>query len=117
VTSGRTPLVVAVSYDNGATWPDRLTLADASEAVAAAPKRQLSLSTDGLTKVEVPGEYSYPAIIPTADGAAITYTYDRQHIQFARFSLEHLRGRTNVEVAPGVGHHESRDWLQWFTRG
>ena len=117
VTSGRTPLVISVSYDNGVTWTDQLTIAEASEAVINEAKQQLSLSADGLTKVDIPGEYSYPAIISTADGIAITYTYDRKHIHFARLSLEHLQGQANTEVAPGVGHHESKDWLKWFTNG
>ena len=55
----RTPLSVAVSRD-GKDW-----------------KRVLDLETE-------PGEYSYPAIIQTADGLAhITYTWKRQRIKHA----------------------------------
>ena len=56
-TQGRTPLTVAVSRD-GKAWKDVLTLEDE------------------------PGEYSYPAIIQSRDGAVhITYTYRRDHIK------------------------------------
>jgi predicted neuraminidase len=59
VPKGRTPLVVAVSRD-GREWQQRLTLEDQ------------------------PGEYSYPAVIQTADGRLhITYTWKRQRIRHA----------------------------------
>ena len=74
--------------------------------------RELCLSDDGQTRVRLPGEFSYPALIPTADGVAITYTYNRRYIRFARYSLEQLQGAGNLEVAPGVGHHEGTEWLQ-----
>ncbi len=57
VTKGRTPLAVALSRD-GKNWRTVATLE------------------------EQPGEYSYPAIIQTADGLAhITYTWKRQRIK------------------------------------
>lgn len=56
--AGRTPLSLLMSEDNGDTWPWRL-----------------ELETD-------PGEYSYPAIIQTADGLVhVAYTYQRTRIQ------------------------------------
>jgi predicted neuraminidase len=56
-TTGRTPLAVAVSND-AENWRDVLTLEAA------------------------PGEYSYPAIIQTADGLVhITYTWRRERIK------------------------------------
>jgi predicted neuraminidase len=59
VSKGRTPLVVAVSRD-GRDWKQVVTLEDQ------------------------PGEYSYPAIIQTADGRLhITYTWKRQRIRHA----------------------------------
>ena len=84
----RTPLVISVSYDNGMTWEDSLTLED------------------------IPGEYSYPAIIPTADGVALTYTSDRQHIQFARFSLEHLQGKGDDVFSHMGDHAQYPEWIE-----
>ena len=57
VPRGRTPLVVATSRD-GKSWTRVLTLEDQ------------------------PGEYSYPAVIQTADGRVhITYTWKRQRVK------------------------------------
>jgi predicted neuraminidase len=57
VTKGRTPLTLALSRD-GKNWRTVATLE------------------------EQPGEYSYPAVIQTADGLAhITYTWKRQRIK------------------------------------
>jgi len=56
--SGRTPLNIAFSRDDGATWGVPYVLEDE------------------------PGEYSYPAIIQTHDGLVhITYTWQRQRIK------------------------------------
>lgn len=88
VETGRTPLVISVSYDNGLTWPDQYTLEDS------------------------PGEYSYPAIVPTADGVAFTYTDKRRSIHFGRLSLEHLRGASRFNA---LGHHEGREWVDSLT--
>ena len=60
----RTPLRLALSMDNGLTWP-----------------RYLDLETG-------PGEYSYPAIIPTAMGMALTYTWRRTRIAFWHGAVE-----------------------------
>ncbi len=66
VTSGRTPLELAVSRD-GDTW-----------------KTFHQLETD-------PGEYSYPAMIQASDGdLLITYTWRRQKIRFVRFPLKQV---------------------------
>ena len=54
----RTPLSVALSYDNGKTWPHRLDIETGD------------------------GEFSYPAIVPTAKGIAMTYTWNRERIGF-----------------------------------
>ena len=54
----RTPLSLAISRDNGATWTDRL-----------------DIETQ-------PGQYAYPAVIPSGRGVAITYTWRREHIAF-----------------------------------
>lgn len=62
----RTPLSILLSADNGQTWPRRLDLE----------------TTDG--------EYSYPAIIPTQVGMAITYTWKRERIAFWHGSVEQV---------------------------
>ncbi len=66
--SGRTPLNVALSDDGGMTWP-----------------RCRALETGA-------GEYSYPAIIGTADGLFhVVYTYRRTHIKHVVFNERWLR--------------------------
>jgi predicted neuraminidase len=66
-TSGRTPLVVAISAD-GVTWHEALTL----------ESRQ--------------GEYSYPAVVQASDGAVhITYTWCRQRIKHVVLDPTRLR--------------------------
>jgi predicted neuraminidase len=40
------------------------------------------------------GEYSYPAVIQAADGEVhVTYTWKRQKIRHASFTLDELEGR------------------------
>ncbi len=53
----RTPLNLAVSTDNGETWTDLVSLETGE------------------------GEYSYPAIVLTADGAALCYTWRRERVR------------------------------------
>jgi len=69
--AARSPLSIALSYDNGKSWP-----------------HQLSLETDD-------GEFSYPAIIPTAEGMAVTYTWNRQRIAFWAGSPRDIEHQTN----------------------
>lgn len=58
-TSGRTPLNIAIS-DNGKDWTPVLVLEDQ------------------------PGEYSYPAIIQSADGLLhVSYTWKRERVRYA----------------------------------
>jgi predicted neuraminidase len=59
----RSPLSVALSTDNGNSWC-----------------RPRDLETG-------PGEYSYPAVIPTAEGWALTYTCRRERIAFWQGSI------------------------------
>lgn len=66
VTKGRHPLSLLLSQDNGQTWPHRL-----------------DIETE-------PGEYSYPAIIATATGIALTYTHNRKTIAFWHGSVEQM---------------------------
>ena len=62
----RSPLSIALSFNNGKTWPYRFDIE--SEA----------------------GEFSYPAIIPTTMGMAITYTWKRERIAFWHGSIEQV---------------------------
>jgi len=65
---GRTPLSLARSIDDGKTW-----------------KRVHDIETE-------PGEYSYPALIETAEGKlAMVYTWRRTHIKFVVVDPETLR--------------------------
>lgn len=64
----RTPLSVALSTDNGETW-----------------SRRFDVETGE-------GEYSYPAIIPTAGGVALTYTWKRERIAFWAGAVKDLAG-------------------------
>jgi predicted neuraminidase len=68
--AARTPLSVLLSKDNGETWPERI-----------------DLETD-------PGEFSYPAIIETEDGLAVSYTWNRRRIALARIV---------PDTSPGLG--------------
>ncbi|MFW6059720.1 MAG: FAD-dependent oxidoreductase [Phycisphaeraceae bacterium] len=67
VPHGRSPLSILLSQDNGRTWPHRR-----------------DLETE-------PGEYSYPAIIETPVGMAITYTWRRERIAFWQGSVEQIK--------------------------
>lgn len=69
----RSPLTIALSTDNGRTWP-----------------RRVEIETG-------PGEFSYPAIIPTRTGMAITYTWNRERIAFWHGSVERV-----PEIEPGA---------------
>jgi alpha-L-rhamnosidase len=63
----RTPLCVALSED-GRQWRNTITLED------------------------VPGEYSYPAIIQDDTGAVhITYTWRRENVRYCRLELKEIQ--------------------------
>lgn len=65
--SGRTPLSVAVSEDDGDTWQVRRALEDG------------------------PGEYSYPAVIQARDGRVhVSYTWRRERIKHVVLSPQEL---------------------------
>ncbi len=66
VAKNRYPLSILLSTDNGHTWPHRL-----------------DIETE-------PGEYSYPAIIPTATGMAVTYTHNRKTIAYWHGAMEQI---------------------------
>jgi predicted neuraminidase len=64
--AARTPLVLSVSYDGGNTWRRAYTLEDAR------------------------GEFSYPAVIPSEDGVAVSYTWNREKIALCEIPREML---------------------------
>ena len=74
----RSPLSIALSFNNGETWPHRLDI-ESEE-----------------------GEYSYPAIIPTTMGMAITYIWKRERIAFWHGSIEQVT-LPNIEIKMGTG--------------
>ncbi len=67
--ASRASLNLAVSYDNGKTWPKKIVLEGGNN----------------------PGEYSYPAIIAYGDKVALIYTWKRERIAFWEFSDESLK--------------------------
>ena len=67
--ASRASLNIAISYDNGITWPKQIVLEDdANERT----------------------EYSYPAIITYGNRIALTYTWRRQRIVFWEFEINSL---------------------------
>ena len=56
----RAPLLLALSYDNGNTWPKQLNIEDGKGD----------------------DEFSYPAVISYGDTVAVTYTWQRKNIAF-----------------------------------
>jgi len=60
----RTPLSVLFSRDDGTTWPERIDVETGS------------------------GEFSYPAIVPDAEGLALAYTWNRRRIAFVRLTRD-----------------------------
>jgi predicted neuraminidase len=67
--TGRTPLNLARSSDNGKTWKKVATLEDQA------------------------GEFSYPAIIQASAGRLhVSYTWNRRHIKHLTFDPAKLRG-------------------------
>lgn len=66
-TEARTPLNVAISSDEGITWKNIYTL------------------------VEVPGEYSYPAVVQRSNGdILISYTWNRKNIRVVNLTYSEL---------------------------
>ena len=62
----RSPLTLALSFDNGLTWPRKLD-------IDSGPK-----------------QYSYPAIIPVPCGVAVSYTWRRERIAFWKGGIEQI---------------------------
>jgi len=86
----RKPLTVALSADNGQTWPW------VSDVEAGVPDGR-ELPSNPLSK-DSPGreEYSYPSILRTPDGKiTLAYTYQRYTIKTVKFDEEWIKkGKT-----------------------
>lgn len=118
------PLWQSWSDDAGKTWSkfeltdlphpgsgvDGVTLADGrhllvyNHTVKGRSPLNVAISTDGkkwdaaLVLEELPGEYSYPAIIQTADGRVhITYTWKRQRVKHVTVDATKLVSRPIVD--------------------
>jgi len=81
----RNPLVLALSTDEGASWPYRVQLEGAKEEGKSYPQ--------DLTEVSAPSqdEYSYPTVIEDAAGLIhVVYTYERRAIKHVALSEEEL---------------------------
>jgi predicted neuraminidase len=75
----RSPLTVALSYDNGMTWPYH---------------RDVQIHDDDGPHI---GEYSYPSLLQTRWSASddndihLVYTYDRLTIKYVRFNEKWIK--------------------------
>mmetsp|Transcript_15764 Transcript_15764/g.40042 ORF Transcript_15764/g.40042 Transcript_15764/m.40042 type:complete len:426 (-) Transcript_15764:1059-2336(-) len=82
----RYPLTIALSPDEGATWPHLRDLEPAGDGEEADYEEQM-------------GEYSYPSVIQTADGALhVSYTFRRESIRYARISEDWIRQGATIGV-------------------
>ena len=80
----RAPMTVAISDDEGRTWPHRRNLETGDGYCMT------NNSKDRLNR-----EFSYPSICETPDGALhISYTYWRQAIKYVRVSAAWVRGES-----------------------
>jgi predicted neuraminidase len=76
----RTPLSLTVSRDNGLTWNHRIDIESG------------------------PGEFSYPAVIATGRGIAVTYTWNREKIAFWHGSIEQITDPDLVALREKILH-------------
>ena len=77
--ASRAPLLVSRSTDDGATWQPWVTLEESRGGTAGEFYRP---SDAGVVTAGV-NEFSYPCLIPTRGGLAVTYTWQRRGIVLA----------------------------------
>lgn len=78
----RAPMTLAISEDDGKTWPYKRNL-ETGDGYCMTNNSQLQLNR----------EFSYPSIKQTADGAIhIAYTYFRQKIKYVRVTEDWVQG-------------------------
>ena len=75
----RAPLIVSRSDDDGGTWRPWVTLESSLETVEGHGYRP----TDSGVRTTGGNEFSYPCLIGTPDGLAVTYTWQRRGIALA----------------------------------
>jgi len=82
-TSDRTPLTIALSYDNGKSWPY---------------SRNLEPEPDDETFSSYPTsdvEYSYPSVVQDKSGDIhVVYTFDRLKIKYAQVNEDWIKGKS-----------------------
>jgi predicted neuraminidase len=79
-TSARKPLSIALSRDNGASWPWIRDIETGNSA---------SLQIDSGERQKVHEEYSYPSLLEDAQGKInVAYSYNRKTIKVVRFDEE-----------------------------
>lgn len=77
----RAPLTVAISEDNGKTWPYVRNIAEGS-----------GYALTNNSKDKKNREFSYPSVKPTRNGKiALTFTYFRQNIAFVEFTEDWVK--------------------------
>ena len=77
----RAPLTVAISEDNGKTWPYVRNIAEGS-----------GYALTNNSKDKKNREFSYPSVKPTINGKiALTFTYFRQNIAFVEFTEDWVK--------------------------
>ncbi|AIS08379.1 hypothetical protein LACWKB8_0057 [Lactobacillus sp. wkB8] len=77
----RAPLTVAISEDNGKTWPYVRNVAEGS-----------GYALTNNSKDKKNREFSYPSVKPTINGKiALTFTYFRQNIAFVEFTEDWVK--------------------------
>ncbi|WP_020580243.1 sialidase family protein [Actinopolymorpha alba] len=82
----RTPLVLSISEDEGASWVPSVVVVEHLTVDGGSVPDETGIQSSVLT------ELSYPAIVPYADGVALTYTWRRRGIAFAAVPGSALRG-------------------------
>ncbi|BCL17945.1 sialidase family protein [Micromonospora sagamiensis] len=78
--ASRAPLVVSVSTDDGDTWRPWLTLEESTPESAG---REGYRPADSGVRTTGANEFSYPCLIRTPEGLAVTYTWQRRGIVLA----------------------------------
>mmetsp|Transcript_193 Transcript_193/g.653 ORF Transcript_193/g.653 Transcript_193/m.653 type:complete len:441 (+) Transcript_193:106-1428(+) len=95
----RWPLTVALSMDEGKTWPYLRDLEPTDS-------KGTGHGVGALEDAEEQPEYSYPSIVQGKDGAIhISYTFRRQSIRYAKITEDWIR--SGVTVGLYKGRHQS----------